>query len=242
MLPYRNDLVLQWRQFIEGNAMLQKYEERLVDVKKMLVELGSEVTMASERALSGIENLDVSRFESAKALLKNIETQANVIDNEIVVTLALFGPEARDLRKMVAYLKITNEVVKIAENVRSFAKRMVLHLQGDTPMSSLHEYSMHLCRTSIKAVSLAISTIDVAEKDELEDIYRRVKVEESKTDDLYSILEKNVLSDMVQKIDQSADFIQILSTMRKLERMADRSVNIVQLMIFARVGGEMKTY
>ena len=222
--------------------MLQKYEERLVDVKKMLVELGSEVTMASERALSGIENLDVSRFESAKALLKNIETQANAIDNEIVVTLALFGPEARDLRKMVAYLKITNEVVKIAENVRSFAKRMVLHLQGDTPMSSLHEYSMHLCRTAIKAVSLAISTIDVAEKDELEDIYRRVKVEESKTDDLYSILEKNVLSDMVQKIDQSADFIQILSTMRKLERMADRSVNIVQLMIFARVGGEMKTY
>jgi phosphate transport system protein len=222
--------------------MLQKYEERLVDVKKMLVELGSEITMAGERALSGIENLDVSRFESAKALLKNIETQANAIDNEIVVTLALFGPEARDLRKMVAYLKITNELVKIAENVRSFSKRMVLHLQGDTPMSSLHEYSMHLCRTSIKAVSLAISTIDVAEKDELEDIYRRVKVEESKTDDLYSILEKNVLSDMVQKIDQSADFIQILSTMRKLERMADRSVNIVQLMIFARVGGEMKTY
>jgi len=222
--------------------MLQKYEERLIDVKKMLVELGSEVTMASERALSGIENLDVSRFESAKTLLKNIETQANAIDNEIVVTLALFGPEARDLRKMVAYLKITNEVVKIAENVRSFSKRMVLHLQGDTPMNSLHEYSMHLCRTSIKAVSLAISTIDVAEKDELEDIYRRVKVEESKTDDLYSILEKNVLSDMVQKIDQSADFIQILSTMRKLERMADRSVNIVQLMIFARVGGEMKTY
>jgi len=222
--------------------MLQKYEERLIDVKKMLVELGSEVTMASERALSGIENLDISRFESTKMLLKNIETQANAIDNEIVVTLALFGPEARDLRKMVAYLKITNEVVKIAENVRSFAKRMVLHLQGDTPMTSLHEYSMHLCRTSIKAVTLAISTIDVAEKDALEDIYRRVKVEESKTDDLYAILEKNVLTDMVQKIDQSADFIQILSTMRKLERMADRSVNIVQLMIFARVGGEMKTY
>ena len=222
--------------------MLQKYEERLVDVKKMLVELGAEVMIASERALSGIESLDVSRFESTKIMLKNIETKANEIDNEIVVTLALFGPEARDLRKMIAYLKITNEVVKIAENVRSFAKRMVTHLQGDTPMSSLHEYSMHLCRTSIKAVTLAISTIDVADKEALEDIYRRVKVEESKTDDLYSILEKNVLSDIVQKIDQSADFIQILSTMRKLERMADRSVNIVQLMIFARVGGEMKTY
>jgi len=222
--------------------MLQKYEERLVEIKKMLLELGAEVTMASEKALSGMETLDVSRFESSKAMLKNVESQANAIDNEIVVTLALFGPEARDLRKMVAYLKITNEVVKIAENVRSFSKRMAAHVQGDSLLAPLHEYATHLCKTSIKAVTLAISTIDVADKETLEDVYRRVKVEESKTDDLYSILEKNVLTDIAKLIDQSADFIQILSTMRKLERMADRSVNIVQLMIFARVGGEMRTY
>ena len=222
--------------------MVQKYDERLVEIKKMLLELGPEVTMSCEKALSGMESLDASRFESARMMLKNAESQANVIDNEIVVTLALFGPEAKDLRKMVAYLKITNEVDKIAENVRSFSKRMAIHLQGDVPLTSLHEYPTHLCKTAIKAVTLAISTIDFADKDALEDAYRRVKVEESKSDDLYSILEKNVLSDIAKMIDQSADFIQILSTMRKLERMADRSVNIVQLMIFARVGGEMKTY
>ncbi|MBP9567005.1 MAG: phosphate uptake regulator PhoU [Sulfurospirillum sp.] len=222
--------------------MLQKYEERLIEIKKMLIDLGLEITMASEKALSGMESLDANRFESAKTLLKNVENQANAIDNEIVVTLALFGPEAKDLRKMVAYLKITNELVKIAENIRSFSKRMVIHLQSGLPFASLHEYSTHLCKTSIQAVTLAIGTINISERETLEDTYRRVKVEESKSDDLYSILEKNILSDIAKVIDQSADFIQILSTMRKLERMADRSVNIVQLMIFARVGGEMKTY
>lgn len=222
--------------------MLQKYEERLIDIKKMLIDLGVEITMASERALGGIENLDISRFESAKTILKNIENRANAIDNEIVVTLALFGPEARDLRKMVAYLKITNELVKIADNIRSFSKRMSAHLQSELPFHALHEYSTHLCKSAAKAVGLAIGTIDVADKEALEDVYRKVKVEESKSDDLYSILEKNILCDITKGIDQSADYIQVLSTMRKLERMADRSVNIVQLMIFARVGGEMKTY
>lgn len=222
--------------------MLQKYEERLIEIKRMLIDLGAEISMASEKALCGMESLDISRFDSAKTLLKNIENRANAIDNEIVVALALFGPEAKDLRKMVAYLKITNELVKIAENIRGFSKRMAQHLQSDLPFASLHEYSIHLCKTSIKAVTLAISTIEIADPETLEDIYRRVKVEESKSDDLYSILEKNILSDIAKMIDQSADFIQILSTMRKLERMADRSVNIVQLMIFARVGGEMKTY
>lgn len=31
--------------------MLQKYEERLVEIKKMLLELGSEVTMSYEKRL-----------------------------------------------------------------------------------------------------------------------------------------------------------------------------------------------
>jgi len=222
--------------------MLQKYEERLVQIKTMLLDLGAEITVAGETSLSGMESLDSSRFESAKTLLKNIKTKANAIDNEIVITLALFGPEAKDLRKMVAYLKITNELVKIADNIRGFSKRMALHLKGDVPFISLHEYSVHLCKTAIQAVNLAISTIDMTDRETLEDIYRKVKVEESKSDDLYSILEKNILSDITKMIDQSADFIQILSTMRKLERMADRSVNIVELMIFARIGGEMNTY
>lgn len=222
--------------------MLQKYEERLIEIKKMLLDLGSTIAMASEKTLSGMESLDISRFESARTLLKNVEDDANKIDNEIVVTLALFGPEARDLRKMVAYLKITHELVKIAENVRSFSKRMTQHLQNNVPLSALHEYSTHLCKTAVHAVTLSINTIDIADKDALEDSYRKVKVEESKSDDLYAILEKNVLSDITKMMEQSSDFIQILSTMRKLERMADRSVNIVQLMIFARVGGEIKTY
>ncbi len=224
--------------------MLQRYEERLVEIKQLLLELGLDVTTACEKALIGLENADVSSFESARVLLKNVELKANMIDNEIVVTLALFGPEAKDLRKMVAYLKITNELVKIAENVRSFSKRMASHLQTqqEIPILSLTTASIHLCKTSIQAVSIAIRTIDFADKEALEDAYRRVKVEESKSDDLYAILEKNILSDIVKMIDHSADFIQFLSTMRKLERMADRSVNIVQLMIFARVGGEIKTY
>ena len=119
---------------------------------------------------------------------------------------------------------------------------MSLHLQGELSFTSLHEYSIHLCKTSTKAVTLAINTINTIEKEELEDAYRKVKVEESKSDDLYSILEKNILSDMTKSIEQSTDFIQVLSIMRKLERMADRSVNIVQLMIFSRLGGEIKTY
>ena len=119
---------------------------------------------------------------------------------------------------------------------------MVQHLQANISLANFHEYSTHLCKTAINAVTLAISTLEQHDKEVLEDVYRKVKVEESKSDDLYSILEKNILSDITKLIDQSADFIQALSTMRKLERMADRSVSIVQLMIFARLGGEMKTY
>ncbi|MFV0481609.1 MAG: PhoU family transcriptional regulator, partial [Campylobacteraceae bacterium] len=66
--------------------------------------------------------------------------------------------------------------------------------------------------------------------------------EESKSDDLYSILEKNVLNELAKNLDFTANYIKVLSTMRKLEKMADRSVAVAKLVVYARSGGKLKLF
>ena len=53
--------------------MLQKYEERLIEIKKMLVDLGAEITMASEKTLSGMESLDIARLSQRKPFLRTLK-------------------------------------------------------------------------------------------------------------------------------------------------------------------------
>lgn len=50
------------------------------------------------------------------------------------------------------------------------------------------------------------------------------------------------MADLCKDIENSAECIEVLSTMRKLERMADRAVNVTKLMLFARVGGELRQF
>jgi len=222
--------------------MLDRYEEQLKELHVHLKTLGDSIISAADETENGVNTLTCKNFESAKEILKNTETNANEIDQNILRIFALFEPEAVELRELVAYLKITSELVRLSDNIKSFSKRMKNHINSEVDFSALQEYSNHLAKSAFSSIGFAIESLHVKDKEDITDLYRKVCVEESKTDDLYSILEKDIMADLCKDIENSAQSIEILSTMRKLERMADRSVNITKLMLFARKGGEIKHF
>jgi phosphate transport system protein len=220
--------------------MLSRNEEKLDKIREDIGKIGSVIIEAGEIIFEGLKKFDAKEFENAKNMLKNIEANANAIDNDIITSLALFGAEAKDLRELVSYLKITNEMVRITDNMRGFAKNMAVHIAYAGYFHIFKEYALQLYKSSNSAVAIAIGMINNG--DDGEGAYRKVKVEESKSDDLYAILEKNILSALGRELDFSASHIQILSTMRKLEKMADRSVAIAKLILYVKSGGELKLY
>ena len=222
--------------------MLVRYEQQLNEIYGLLETLRNSINEAASEAENGVITLEVSSFNKARDLLKNTESHANEIDQNILKTFALFEPEAVELRELVAYLKITSEIVRLSDNVKSFSKRMKGHINSEVDFTTLQEYSNHLAKSAFKSIHFAMDSLHVKDKEKVSDKYREVCVEESKTDDLYSILEKNIMADLCKDIEKSTDSIEVLSTMRKLERMADRAVNITKLILFARKGGEIKHF
>ncbi|MDR1460991.1 MAG: PhoU family transcriptional regulator [Campylobacteraceae bacterium] len=220
--------------------MLSRNEEKLDKIRKDIEKFGFVIVEVGEAIFEGLKKFDAKEFENAKNMLRNIEANANAIDNDIIMSLALFGAEAKDLRELISYLKITNEMVRIADNMRGFAKNMTFYITDANYFHIFKEYVLQLYKSSIGAVTIAVGMIN--SKDDGENAYRKVKVEESKSDDLYSILEKNILSALGKELDFSANHIQILSTMRKLEKMADRCVAIAKLVLYAKSGGELRLY
>lgn len=222
--------------------MLDKYEDQLNILKNSIEILQTKMIQAVDACEAGVDALDVAKLQDAREALENFEENANEVDQIIIKIFALFTPEAAQLRELIAFLKITNELVRIKDNVNSFAKRMQAHIKNEVNLDSLTEYSNHLAKSAFKAIAFSIKSLGVTRRDDVQDLFRNTCVEESKTDDLYSVLEKNVMSDLYKNIPNSPELVEVLRTMRKLERMADRSVNITRLMLFARVGGEFKQF
>ena len=229
-------------QINKRNIMLPRYENKINEIQKMLSNLISEVVQAHNQALVAFKDHNVDQFDAVKGTLKTIQSEANAIDNEIVKTFALFGPEAQELRMLVAYLKLTNELLRIAEGSKKYASRMREQCEGECNLKPFDEIVIQLHTTALNAMIYIEACFKKPGECNVEDLYRKVMVEESKNDDLFSILEKEIMTQIMGEQELSVEYVRILGTLRKLERACDRSGNIANLLLYAAKGGGIKDY
>ena len=219
--------------------MLKPYEEKLKLIKSDVEKLGLDIVEALEVCLKALNERKIENLKNVEVSEKKFLVKSNEIDNLIITTLALYTPEARDLRRMVAFLKITNEMVRTAANTKDFAKMFRRSYSEDLNTNTILEYTIPLLKSALLSTKTAISIIDEQEIAKVEEKYQRVIVEESKTDDLYLMIEKNILKLITQKLDLSKEYFDLLSSLRRLEKIADRSVSIASLLQFAKLGGDI---
>lgn len=219
--------------------MLKPYETKLQNIKDEISKIGVDVIHSLELSLRALEDKKIDDLKNVEITEKKLLLKSNEIDNIIVTTLALYSPEAKDLRQLVSYLKITNELVRTGSNAKDFAKMFKKSYSDDLNTSMILEYAVPLLRSALLSLQTSISIIDETNPNHIEEKYHRVIVEESKTDDLYLMIEKNILKLISKNLDLSKEYFDILSALRRLEKIADRAVSISNLLHFAQVGGDM---
>jgi phosphate transport system protein len=221
--------------------MLKNFKILLENIQNELYDMGQKVVSSNEISLEAIVSNDKELFSKAKNVLNNIGTVSNKIDNSIVKGLALHQPEAKDLRKMISYLKITNELSRAASNTKNYIKNFSKFIDMEIDSKNILEFSIPLQKSSISAIKTSIDMIKISQRDTIEKYFDKVNVEENKTDDLYGMIEKNLLKVLSHKVELSKDYLYVLSSLRKLEKVAHRASSIANLLIFAEVGGELSS-
>ncbi len=219
--------------------MLKPYELKLKLIQEEIEKIGHDVVESLEFSLRALEDRKIENLKSIEITEKKLQIKSNEIDNLIVTTLALYTPEAKDLRHLVSFLKITNELVRTGSNAKDFAKKFKKSYSDDLNTAIILEYAIPLLKSALLSLQTSISIIDETNPKHVEEKYHRVIVEESKTDDLYLMIEKNILKLITKNLDLSKEYFDILSALRRLEKIADRAVSIANLLQFAQVGGDI---
>lgn len=218
--------------------MLKPYQENVQTIKNEIIEIATTVIKANKHSLSALKDNNIEAFKDITISVKKLTLRSNEIDNLIVKTLALYSPEARDLRQMVAFLKITNELVRAGTNTKVFLKGFKRSYSDELNANAVLEYIIPLQKASTLALEITVEMLKTSNN--IEGNYNRVLVEDSKTDDLYSMVEKNILKLIYKNLELSKDYFDLLSAFRKLEKIADRASSIANLIHFAHFGGEIE--
>jgi len=222
--------------------MLPRYESKLREIQGMIAEIISKEVTANRLALEAYMSGNLAGFDDAAAQLKTIDSEGNRVDNEIVKTFALFGPEAQELRALIAYLKMTNELVRMADGTKKYARGIREHLQSSCDLAPFENVITQLHKSVVNALSYIHDCVINVQACDVEETYRKVMVEESKNDDLYAILEKDIMTQISSSSENSGEYVRVLGTLRKLERVCDRAVNVANLLMFEQKGGMLQSY
>jgi phosphate transport system protein len=220
--------------------MLKVYDTKREQIQNELLEIGDIVIESLNNALKALKDDDIKALKDADLSLKKLTAKSNDIDNSIVTALALYQPEAKDLRELVSYFKITNELVRAGGNTKEFIKVFRNAYSEDLNTKTILEFAIPLLKSTILALQTSLLIIKEENSEHVEEKYQRVIVEESKTDDLYAMIEKNILKLIAKKLDLSREYFHILTSLRKLEKISDRAASIAHLLLFAEKGGELE--
>lgn len=217
--------------------MLLKYQEKLETTKESVNEIIIGLISANKLILEALEDCDREKFENAKLSIKNVSNRTEEIDRSIVTTLALHTPEAKDLREMVAFLKITNELIRAASNTRGFIKGFQ-DVCSEVNMNTINEYAIPMQKATIECLEYTLEMLNTDCVDEVQEYFNKALIAENKTDDLYEMLEADVLKASTTE----AEFVKyhsMLSALRKSEKVADRAMSMAALLLYARNGGQI---
>lgn len=219
--------------------MNSKYDEKINDIREKISTLLQKITNANIVSYEAYKENDEAKYKDVQERLRNIGVNADIIDNEIIKAFALFGPEADELRSLIVYLKMTNEIVRIGMGIKKYSRRMKEHVDSDCDLEPLNSTILPLHKSTIVSLELIYDCFANIDKCNIEDNYRKVMVEESKNDDFFAVLEKEIMTHIIDEKELAIEYVKVLGSLRKLERSCDRTVNIANLMMYAKNGGEI---
>jgi len=218
--------------------MLPKYKEALDKIANESHDFANSIKEAFAIVVEVLESKDIEKLKEAKELIKGNTKKESKIDMKAIETLALFSPEAKDLRQVVALIKVNGEFSRIADYVKSQIN-ILMHEIINEDVFGTDGTRVAFYKSTLKALDHSVALIKATDGT-LSDLIREITIEESKCDDFVSILEKNIITSICANEIETEFVVARLNSVRKLERISDRCVNIAKLMKFAIEGGKLK--
>jgi len=217
--------------------MLANYEEKLGEIRTEIISIGEGLLKANQLIVKALKSCDETLFTDAKSQIKNVSNIVKDIDNNIITTLALHSPEAKDLRQMVSYLKITNELLRASSNTRNFIKGFVEECK-DVDSKIVNDYAIPMQKSTADAIKYTVDMLSIDCVDEIQESFNKVVIAENKTDDLYEMIESELFKSKPKESDFNR-FHKMLVVLRRSEKVADRAMSIASLLLYANNGGEI---
>src|SRR5437016_10159995 len=212
---------------IAPKHILGTFDEALASLRNNVLMMSSLTERSLERAMKGLFNRDDNLCANAIADDEEIDQLEIQIDRDGVAILLRFQPVASDLRRVVAAMKLSSNLERMADQATTIARR-ARKLNQHPPLPEvdlikpLYDQAMSMLRDSVDAFVRE----DV-------DLGRAVVARDEKLDELNRLASRKLIERMAQDPDQLRGYLNLIFISRCFELVGYHATYISEYAVYA---------
>jgi phosphate transport system protein len=215
-------------------ASHRHFHDELADLKAKLLTLSGEAEAALSASVQALLDRDAAKAANVIAGDSTVNELENEVEDAVVQLLATQQPMARDLRLLMAALKIANDLERVGDHAVNIAQSVerLLAYRPITPEPELVEMARQ-AGTMLADAMEAFVRGDAAAG-------RAICRRDDQVDALHRSMFRILLTHMAEDAHLIGAAIELLLVSRNLERVADLATNIAEDVVFLVEGKNIK--
>ena len=211
----------------------EDFERNLKGVEDDVVQLSSMVEKAIFKSIEALKERDISASQKVVDDDDVIDEEQQAIEDRCIDLIALEAPMAGDLRVLIAAMMVANELERMGDYAEGIAK-ISLSMGNLPPLKPL----IDIPRMADKSVDMLRRSTQAFVNRDVESA-TAVILDDDEVDDIYEQVYRELLTYMTADPSTIQRATYLLWVAHDLERVADRTTNIAELVIYL-VTGETK--
>ncbi|MEM8571107.1 MAG: phosphate signaling complex protein PhoU [Pseudomonadota bacterium] len=214
-----------------SSHIVASFDEDLVQIQAKISEMGGLTEEMLSKALQSVQTRDAGLAQTVIERDDAVDQMESEIEEAVVRVIALRQPVARDLRVLIAALKISSTLERIGDLSKNIAKRAV-PLSAARPIRVTASIN-RMGRETLSQLSIVLNAHASRDVDAAVQIWNQ----DYEIDEMYNAIFREVVTYMVEDSRLIGVGAQLMFIAKNLERIGDHSTQISE-MVYYIVRGE----
>jgi phosphate transport system protein len=219
---------------IAPKHILGTFDEALASLRNNVLMMAGLAERSLDRAIKGLFQRDDDLCANAIADDEEIDQLEKQIDKDGVDVLLRYQPVASDLRRVVAAMKLSPNIERVADQATNIARR-ARKLNKHPPLPEIEL----IVPVQAHAMAMFKDSIDAFVRDDV-DLARAVVARDSALDKMNKMASRRLTDRMAQDPAQLRGYLNLIFISRCLERVGDHATNIAEDAVYAAAAEDIR--
>src|SRR5689334_15888065 len=207
--------------------ILGTFDEALSSLRNNVLMMAGLAERTLDRAIKGLLQRDDNLCATAIADDEEIDQLEKQIDKDGVDVLLRFQPIASDLRRVVAAMKLSPNIERVADQATNIARR-ARKLNQHPPLPEIEMIEPMYAH----AMSMFKDSIDAYVREDVA-LARSIIPRDKELDEMNAVASSQFIERMAHDPDQLRGYLNLIFISRCLERVGDHATNIAEDAVYA---------